>query len=336
MARSDGEIPPLFAENDSLASKVINLKYQNTWSGAFSNIFTAQLADDSGVLVDVVIKRANTSPKAALQIKRELELLGRKDFQHSNIVELCLLVPDLLTLNLLVMYKCSMDLFSYIDKHKNYDHQRRRFKSIFSSGQLRKLIEGMLDGVNYLHDKDIIHCDLKIENMLLHDDMTLKIADFGSWQQLVDADTVKSDNPGTFYYHTPENMSIAVSKGRRFYSYSKATDMWAIMVTLWVMFFSNYPPYTYSEGKNLSTVEVAKHVKWFVQDIDDELDHFFVSIQLRQCFISIINAFNRKLKSKLECPSAVTLWDMISIAPELEIKDESGSKDSAAKRLRLI
>ncbi len=37
----------------------------------------------------------------------------------------------------------------------------------------------LLLGVKYLHENKIIHRDLKLENLLLNDDMELKIGDFG-------------------------------------------------------------------------------------------------------------------------------------------------------------
>ena len=37
----------------------------------------------------------------------------------------------------------------------------------------------LLLGVKYLHENKMIHRDLKLENLLLNDDMKLKIGDFG-------------------------------------------------------------------------------------------------------------------------------------------------------------
>ena len=37
----------------------------------------------------------------------------------------------------------------------------------------------LVDSIKYLHDKDIVHRDLKLENMLVDKNLNLKILDFG-------------------------------------------------------------------------------------------------------------------------------------------------------------
>ena len=42
-----------------------------------------------------------------------------------------------------------------------------------------KIIKGICLGLQYLHERHIIHLDLKPDNILLDDDMMPKISDFG-------------------------------------------------------------------------------------------------------------------------------------------------------------
>ncbi|XP_050125625.1 mitogen-activated protein kinase homolog MMK1-like [Malus sylvestris] len=51
----------------------------------------------------------------------------------------------------------------------------------------------ILEGLRYLHSKDVIHGDLKLDNILLHDDQ-LKICDFGTAKLTREASYVKDMN----------------------------------------------------------------------------------------------------------------------------------------------
>jgi len=43
----------------------------------------------------------------------------------------------------------------------------------------RFFLHQMIDSVEYMHARNVAHRDLKIENILIDDDLDLKIADFG-------------------------------------------------------------------------------------------------------------------------------------------------------------
>lgn len=45
--------------------------------------------------------------------------------------------------------------------------------------EVRYYLNQLVEGVKYIHSKNIIHRDLKLGNMLLNEKMQLKIADFG-------------------------------------------------------------------------------------------------------------------------------------------------------------
>lgn len=62
-------------------------------------------------------------------------------------------------------------------------HVLRRRKRI-TEPEVRYYIKQLTSAMHYIHQRRIIHRDLKLGNMLLNSNMSLKIADFGLAAQL--------------------------------------------------------------------------------------------------------------------------------------------------------
>ncbi|MFS8023282.1 putative protein kinase RLK-Pelle-DLSV family [Helianthus anomalus] len=68
-----------------------------------------------------------------------------------------------------------------------------------------KICIGIAQGLGYLHGKNVIHRDIKPSNVLLDDDMTPKISDFGLAKLNDDGNThISTRGMGTFGYLAPE------------------------------------------------------------------------------------------------------------------------------------
>jgi serine/threonine protein kinase len=96
----------------------------------------------------------------------------------------------------------------------------------------RFFLHQMLDSVEYMHSRRVVHRDLKLENILVDDNLNLKLADFGfSCYKNIDA---LQSYRGTMTYMAPE-----IKEGKQY----KGTnvDMFSIGVILFIIVQGIFP-----------------------------------------------------------------------------------------------
>lgn len=94
------------------------------------------------------------------------------------------------------------------------------------SEYIRKIIYQLVKSIDYCHSHDVIHRDVKPENLLISKDNVLKICDFGFARVLPRSDhEIITDYVATRWYRSPE---LLLS----FPYYGKPVDMWAIACIL--------------------------------------------------------------------------------------------------------
>ena len=109
----------------------------------------------------------------------------------------------------------------------------------FSESDARSVIYQVLKGMEYLHSKNIVHRDLKLENILLSDksaSAVVKIADFGLARFFADDSQLRTIC-GSPLYVAPEILDI----GANMETYTPAVDMWSIGVMLYILLSGNSP-----------------------------------------------------------------------------------------------
>lgn len=96
-------------------------------------------------------------------------------------------------------------------------------------------VKQISEGIQYAHENKIVHQDIKLSNLLLSKDGTLKIADFGISQLLGEHNDQKSDSPfvGTPYYMSPEQWRREETDQR--------SDLYALGVCMYKLLTGRYP-----------------------------------------------------------------------------------------------
>ncbi|KAF3198384.1 hypothetical protein TWF106_004609 [Orbilia oligospora] len=148
--------------------------------------------------------RNNGIPITAL---REIFLL--RDLKHRNVVRvLDVAVGDELHDVYMVMEYAEQDLANLLDYARvNY-----------SQSEVKCLAKQLFEGLEYLHDRNVIHRDIKASNLLLTAKGILKIADFGLAREYSERPLTPS--VVTVWYRSPE-LLLGASR------YTQAVDIWA-------------------------------------------------------------------------------------------------------------
>ena len=89
------------------------------------------------------------------------------------------------------------------------------------------------DALQYLHSKCIMHRDIKVENLLLDENMSVKLGDFGEAVSF-EPNSTRTDVCGTVMYMAPELVNNL--------PYNESIDVYATVMTFWSV-WTNTEPY---------------------------------------------------------------------------------------------
>ncbi|GLJ51341.1 hypothetical protein SUGI_1091680 [Cryptomeria japonica] len=168
-------------------------------SGAFGSVFKGTLPDSTLVAV----KRLEGSGRQEKQFRAEISTIG--SIQHVNLVKLCGFCVEGSRRLLVYAYMPNGSLNSSLFYEEEDAEKVLDWKTRF------QIALGIARGLVYLHEEcrdQIIHCDIKPENILLDGDFNPRLADFGL-AKLVGRDfsRVLTTTRGTRGYLAPEWIS---------------------------------------------------------------------------------------------------------------------------------
>ncbi|KAL1505250.1 hypothetical protein ABEB36_004856 [Hypothenemus hampei] len=161
-------------------------------------------------------------------IDREITIL--KAVNHPNIIHLERIYESPKKIYM-ILELCQKELFKvYLDRKP------------FPEKDCKKIISQLADAISYLHKNDIVHRDVKMENILLVEppemsgnEYFIKLTDFGLsiFKTGVGIKSLMTDYCGTITYMPPEILQMK--------TYSELCDVWAIGVILFMLLYGKNP-----------------------------------------------------------------------------------------------
>ena len=151
----------------------------------------------------------------------EQELRIHKILHHPNIIELFEIIY-LENLIIVILEYCNgIDLYDWIIQGG--------FNRPFLA---RRIFIQVLMSIQYLHQRKIVHMDIKPENILISNDGVVKLADFGCC--LTENECIHQQYFGTLMYTAPEVILGNIK-------YKNKVDIWSLGVLYYVMLTTNVP-----------------------------------------------------------------------------------------------
>jgi len=208
------------------------------------------------------------------------------------------------------------DLYHYTRKYKNKD---KKFIGVRpSSYQLKLWTHQLAQVLNYLHQNDIVHGDVKASNILLYDNDTIKLTDFSISQKTWNMPIKKS--LCTSSHRPPEMWNL----DEKWIDYEDAfkIDMWSLGCTLYELLFGSclFKIYYNEEDKSNTKYDTIKkrfHNLLIDWDIITNQGYYNDKEKYQCDYISLnlINAFNHP--SDEDKPFVTLIKQLLMIDPKL-------------------
>lgn len=149
-----------------------------------------------------------------LTILRELKII--RNLEHKNILQ----IQEIVTQGFLPnnFDRKKVKIFFVFD-YFNFDLEKLIKKRNLKKEEIKKIFKQIVYGMIYLKSKNILHRDLKTANILVNENLEIKIADFGLAKFKVN----KYNTPGvvTLWYRAPEILLSSCA-------YDFSSDVWSL------------------------------------------------------------------------------------------------------------
>jgi len=225
------EIQSITLSEDSTNNKTSKMSKKQTIVGEYKLLKTLQkgkfgvvklgkhIVTGEKVAIKVIDKQQQKQ-RTLDEMLKEADIMKRLD--HHNIIKVHEIIDTENTFYIIMEYASNGDLFSRLDCGRMDETEaKEKFKQIISA-------------IRYCHEeKNVIHRDLKPDNVLFDSQNNIKIADFGLSEEFVPGEKLFT------FCGTPEYMAPEVFQGHKFDG--PKVDVWSLGVMLYEMLTATLP-----------------------------------------------------------------------------------------------
>ncbi|XP_048378580.1 MAP/microtubule affinity-regulating kinase 4 isoform X2 [Stegostoma tigrinum] len=194
--------------------------------GNFAKVKLARHILTSREVAIKIIDKTQLNPTSLQKLFREVRIM--KCLNHPNIVKLFEVIETEKTLYLIMEYASGGEVFDYLVSHGRMKEKEARAK-------FRQIVSA----VQYCHQRNIVHRDLKAENLLLDGDCNIKIADFGFSNEF------QFGNKLDTFCGSPPYAAPELFQGKKYDG--PEVDIWSLGVILYTLVSGSLP----FDGQNL-------------------------------------------------------------------------------------
>jgi len=182
------------------------------------NIYTNQ-----EVAIKIVDNTRVAGEENLHQLREEIRILSLLD--HRHVVKLYDVIETQCHVYIVLELIEGQELSEYLLARKR-----------LTEDEARRLFQQIIDGVEHCHSRKVAHRDLKLENILVDNDNTVKIIDFGLAAE-IHVGELLTKQCGSLHYVAPEILSVTSSSGYD----GPAVDVWSCGVVLFALLRGRLP-----------------------------------------------------------------------------------------------
>ena len=221
-------------------------KLRNLGSGSYGTVYLAKNILKENLVAIKVIEKVPSNIIDDMEIKNEINIL--KSLSHPNIVKIYEFFDTAVDYYIVTEYCKKGELFEYINNK-------------YSERQLAVLFYQVFSGLCYLHEKKILHRDLKLENLMISEiEKDINTGEEYFWMKIIDFGTAKiferkkkeKEIIGSSYYIAPEVLKK---------NYNEKCDTWSVGVILY-MTLTGVPPFDGETDEDIiHRIKIGKYSK---------------------------------------------------------------------------